>query len=231
MSTTFDKILDHFDLVGNFRAAQNRDARARRICRRHRQVLQFLIHQKPGGGLLDETDHADGRRVRAMRGTERVVHIDVAKLRELLRKAGIVGLFFRVIAQVFQQQHFARLGQHGFHCRPDAIRREFHRLAEKLLPELRGHRLHAHLRIRLAFGAAEVRREDHARAVLQRVIDGRQRRANALVAGDFLPAVGQRNIEIHANEDAFPVQIEVFDRQFCHLKFELSKTAGHGNQK
>ena len=161
-----------------------------------------------------------------MCGAERIVHVDVAQLRELFREPRVVGLFFRVVAKVLQQQNLAWLRQHGFHCRSDAIGRQFHGFAQKLF-ELRGHRLHAHFRIRLAFGAAQMRRENHARAVLQSVLDGRYRGANALVAGDLLPAIGERNIEIHPNEDAFPVQIKIFDRQFGHLRSSLTSGQNH----
>ena len=59
------------------------------------EILEFLFHQQAGRGLRDEMGDAFGGSVRAMRGTERVVHIDVAELRELLRELRIVGLFFR----------------------------------------------------------------------------------------------------------------------------------------
>ena len=52
-------------------------------------------------------------------------------------------------------------------------------------------------------------RQDHRRALFERVSDGRQRRSNALVAGNFLAAGGQRNVEIHADEDAFARQIQI----------------------
>ena len=56
-----------------------------------------------------------------MRGPERVVHVDVAEVGELLGKPGIVLLFLRMKAQVLEQQHFAGLGQHRFDRRADAI--------------------------------------------------------------------------------------------------------------
>ena len=96
----------------------------------------------------------------------------------------------------------------------DAIGRHRHRPAEQLL-QARGDGLEAHLRIRLALGTAEVGREDHAGAVVERVLNGRQRRLDALVAGDFhfAPVVLlQRDIEIDANEHAFAVEIEITNR-------------------
>ena len=49
----------------------------------HAQVLQFLLHQQAGGGLRHELDHAHGGGVRAVRGAERVVHVDVAERGQL----------------------------------------------------------------------------------------------------------------------------------------------------
>jgi hypothetical protein len=57
-----------------------------------------------------------------------------------------------------------------------------------------------------------VRRQNDAGAVLQRVLNGRQRRLDALVAGDFHVALFvllQRDVEIHADENSFAVQIEI----------------------
>jgi hypothetical protein len=157
-----------------------------------------------------------------MGGPESVIHIDVAQFRELFRKPRVIRLLLGVIAQVLQKQHLARRRQHGFHFRTHAIRRESHGSAQKLL-QLRGHRLHTHLRIRLAFGTAQVRCEDYARAVFQSVINRRDGSQYALVAGDFLPAVllrggGERNVEIHSDEDTLPFEVEIPDRQFRHLR-------------
>ena len=73
------QVLNHFDLVGHLRAAQNRDARPRRIPGRLGQIFEFLVHQQAGGRLLDEGDHPHGGGVRAMRRAERVVHVNVAE--------------------------------------------------------------------------------------------------------------------------------------------------------
>ncbi len=146
-----------------------------------------------------------------MRRAERVVHIDVAQGRQFPRELGVVLLFLGVEAQVFEQQHFAGRGLHGFHFRPDAIGRHLHRAAEQFA-QARRHRLQTHFRIRLAFGPPEVGRQDDAGAVFERVLNGGQRRLDALVAGDFHVApliLLERHIEIHADEDPLPVQIEI----------------------
>ena len=122
-------------------------------------------------------------------------------------------------AQVFEQQHFARRRLHGFHFGADAIGRHLHRAAQQFL-QPRGGRLQAHFRIRLALGTPQVRRQDDTGSVIERVLDGGQRRLDALVAGDFHVALFvllQRHIEIHADENSFPVQIEIAYRKIGHI--------------
>ena len=125
--------------------------------------------------------------MRAVRGAEGVVHVHVAQLRQLLRKFGIVLLLFRVVAEILEQQHLARLGHHRLHLRSDAIRRHLHGPAQHLREAL-CHRLQAHLRIRLALGPAEVAGQHQAGALLERVLDRRQRRLDALVGRNLLAA-------------------------------------------
>ena len=48
------------------------------------------------------------RSMGAMRAAEGVVHVDVAETGKLFREGRIVGFFFGVKAQIFEQQHLAR---------------------------------------------------------------------------------------------------------------------------
>ena len=77
--------------------------------------------------MRDEADHALGGSVGAMRGTERVVDVEVAQRGEFLGERGIVLLFLGMEAEVFEQQDFAGLRLHGFDFRPDAIGRHLYR--------------------------------------------------------------------------------------------------------
>src|SRR6185437_1433673 len=58
--------------------------------------------------------------------------------------------------------------------------------------------------------------ENHPRAMIQRVLNGRQGSADSFVAGDFLSSVRQRNIEVHANEYGLVLEIEIANRDFSH---------------
>ena len=79
------QVLHHFDLVGNFRAAENRDERPLRIRNRLAEIREFLLHQQAGGGLAHELRDAHNRSMRAMRGAERVANEkSVAERGELL---------------------------------------------------------------------------------------------------------------------------------------------------
>jgi len=52
-------------------------------------------------------DHAFGGSVRAVRGAECVVDVNIAQRGQFLGEFGIVLLLLRMEAQVFQQQHLA----------------------------------------------------------------------------------------------------------------------------
>ena len=145
-----------------------------------------------------------------MRGAERVVHVDVAKRSQLFRKLRIVLFLLRVKAQILQQQDFTGRRFHGFHFGTDTIRRHLYGPAQQFFQTL-GHRLQAHFRIGLAFRTAQMRGQDDAGPLLQRVADGRQRRFDALVARDLLAAGRQGNIKVHTNKDTLILQIEIAD--------------------
>ena len=66
----------------------------------------------------------------------------------------------------------------------------------------------------LSFWPAQVRRENHARAMFGRVIDRRQRRANARIVVNS--AVFDGNVEIDSNEDAFAGKFQIPDGELGH---------------
>ena len=127
------EVLDDFDFVGDFGAAEDGDAGARRIGGGHAEILQFLLHEESGGGLRDVLDHALGGSVGAMGGAEGVVDVEIAEGGEFLGEGGIVLLLFGVEAQIFEEEDFAGGGFHGLDFGADAIGRHLDRPIEQLL--------------------------------------------------------------------------------------------------
>jgi len=149
--------------------------------------------------------------MRAVCGTEGVVHVDIGEFGQRLRKRGIVLFLFRVEPQVLEQDEVRAAahvrGRHGRARRiADAIVRKRHGPLEQRL-EPRRHGLEAELRRRLALGAPQVRRQDHRGALVQRVLNRRQGRRDAGVVGDR--AVLDRHVEVDANEHALAAKRKV----------------------
>ena len=156
-----------------------------------------------------------------MRGAEGVVDIEIGELAKLPGEVLVVGFFFGVEAEVFEQQGLAffQLARHFFGFGADALGTEADVLAARQFlvehhAQTFGDGLEAHLGIRLAFGTAEVRGENEARAVAQSVLDGGQGFADAGVVHDA--AVVERDVEIHAHEDAAVVEREIENGKLGH---------------
>ena len=73
-----DQVVDDADLILDLRAAEDRDQRALGILERAAHELDLLLDQKAHGGGQELGDAAGGG-VRAVRGAERVVHVEVGK--------------------------------------------------------------------------------------------------------------------------------------------------------
>ena len=120
-------------------------------------------------------------------------------------------------AQILQQQRLPtlQLVGHLLRLHANTVGRKSHVLAApqsvvKQDAQPLGHRLHAHFGIGLALGTPEVRRQDEPRAMAQRVFNAGQRFPDAGVIHHA--AVIERNVEIHAHEDALVVQREITNR-------------------
>ncbi len=174
------------------------------------EELHFLLDQESGRGRQEMRQPLGGG-VRPVRGTEGVVDVHVAHDRKLLGEARVVGRLFLVEAHVFEHQHVAGLEGlgHRLGLRPDAIRRHFHGLLQKLGQPVRRD-LQAELRRRTALGPAQVAHEHERGArLLQDIRDGRQGLADARVVGDF--SVLHRHVEIDAHEHALVPEVHVLD--------------------
>ena len=167
-----------------------------------------------------------------MRGAESVIDVNIAELGEAgtegfhFFRIGLelgtvfelyLALFLDVEAEVLQQDHVARLGlgAGGLNFRADAVVEELHRLAEQLRERI-GDGLEGKFLDALAVRTAKVAHQNHRRTLVERVFDGRQRRLNALGVGDGTGGFVLRDVEIHADQGAFALQVEIFNKQFGH---------------
>ena len=151
-----------------------------------------------------------------MRGAESVTdEKTVAKRGELFRKALVVFFLLGMEADIFEHEHFAVAERFALalRSRTDAIEGERYRPAEKFFELFRGG-LDGIFWIGTTLGAAEMRSEDQAPALLNGEAERGQCLANAGIVGD--DAVFQGNVEVHANENAFAPEIQVVDGEFIH---------------
>ena len=85
----FEQRVDHAELVAHLHAAEHHDERLLRRVEQRAQHLDLACEQPPGG-RRHHPRRPDDRRVRAVRGAERVVDVHVAELGEVRRERGIV---------------------------------------------------------------------------------------------------------------------------------------------
>ena len=130
---------------------------------------------RPGGRVLDVLDDADRRGVRAVRGAEGVVDVEVGERAEALGQLRVVLRLARLEADVLEH-HDVAVGH------VVEVRRELDVDAEQAR-QVVGDRLQRELRLAV-LGPAEVRDEQELRAPLAQLLDRRQRAADAGVVGD-----------------------------------------------
>src|SRR5260370_31916737 len=151
-----------------------------------------------------------------MRGAEGIADEKaVAESGELFRKGLAVFFLMGREADIFEHQHLAvahRLAL-AFGTGADTIECECHGIAEKLFKLFRDG-LHGIFQVRAAFGTAEMRSENEAGAFLDGKADRWERFADAGVVGDH--AVFERNVEVHADEDALAAKVEIADGELVH---------------
>ena len=178
-------------------------------------MIELLHHQQPGRGVGDAPRHADGRGVGPVRGPEGVVDVGVAGRGQGGRERGVVGLFPGVEAQVLEQHDAAGAGpdQRGGHGIADGVGREGHREVEKLRQAL-ADRQQGESGIRSALGAAEMRPHDEGRPALEGQPQGREGGADARIVVD--DAFAERDVEVDADEESPPVELEVADGSLGH---------------
>jgi hypothetical protein len=140
----------------------------------------------------------------AVRGAERLVHVDVAELREVRAERGVVLGLPRLEAQVLEHHDVARARRRDqrLDARPDDRGRERDVGAEQLA-QARRDRCHRVLRVDDALRATEVAGDDHHRALRAQPVDRRQRGRDAEVV--LHHAVSQRHVEVDAHQCPLPL--------------------------
>src|SRR5450759_3784863 len=226
-----EQVLDDSDLVADFGAAEDGDEGALGVLQGAAQILQLFFHEQTGGGFLHELRDANRGSMGTMGGAEGVVDVEIGELGELLRKMFVVGFFLGVEAEVFEQQRlaFLELERHFFGFGPNALGAEADVFAARQFfvehhAQTLGNGLEAQLWIGLAFGTAEVRREDEAGAVSQSVLDAGQGFADAGVVHDA--AVVERDVEVDTHEDAVIVEREIANGKLGHGKHPIVGRSG-----
>jgi hypothetical protein len=155
-----------------------------------------------------------------MRRTERIIYVDIREAGEGRGKVGLVLLLFRVKAKILEE-YDAIPGANGLvygRFRPftDAVLGKGHRPPENLRKP-RGYRSKAELPCYGPLRPPEMAGEhSHRRTTIQRVLDRRNRGADASVVADA--SLLERDVEVDADEDALALQIEVFDRQLSQMR-------------
>ena len=165
--------------------------------------------------------HSRGRCVRPVRGSERVVDVDVRECRERVREIRVVSLFASVEAQIFEEQYppIAEIVDraagglaHAFFAKRDARTQQ--------LGESRCDWPQRKRRYGVPLGSTEMGGDDHPRSRLLQSANRRQRCAQARVVCDG--SVLQRHVEIRSNEDALPTHAigeQVVQASYAHPRF------------
>ena len=155
-----------------------------------------------------------------MSRAEGVINIDIGQSGEGLREGCVVLFLFFVKAKILEE-YDAIPGANGLvygRFRPftDAVLGKGHRPPENLRKP-RGYRSKAELPCYGPLRPPEMAGEhSHRRTTIQRVLDRRNRGADACVVADA--ALLERDVEVDADEDALALQIEVFDRQLSQMR-------------
>ena len=152
-----------------------------------------------------------------MGNAERIIDREIAARGELLRELGIVLLLFLVVAEVLEEQDFARLQRclRGIRLSADAVGRPLDIAAEEL-GEVLDEVLRRELRLTRLGRTADVAGEHERSAVVEQVVERRQRAHHARVVRDVLVLV-ERDVVVYADEDLLALDVYIFDGFLIHI--------------
>ena len=152
-----------------------------------------------------------------MHGSERIRHEDVCQICQRFCKRGIVLFLFLMEAGVFEQNDFSvfHVCDSSLCAFADGVFGEPDLRIGQQLGKLFTDRCECVLFIDLSLRTAEMRAEDDFRVVCEQVLDRRQCCDDTLVVRN-LAVLGQRYVEVHANENFLAGYLNVFNRFLCH---------------
>ena len=101
-----EQVVEDLELARDLRPADDRRERAGRLPHEPREHRDLALHQEARVGRQELGD-ADRARVGAVRRAERVVHVQLRVVRELLRESRVVLLLRRVEPQVLEDEQLA----------------------------------------------------------------------------------------------------------------------------
>ncbi len=148
---------------------------------------------------------------------EGVVNIDVGQLCQRVGHLGVVRLLLREEADVLQQDDFARFQRFRrlHRLRSDDVIKRVHRRAQQLAQTVAdAHARHPQLLDDLSVRPPEVRAEHDPRAMLAKVLNGRQRSAQAAIVEDAARLLVEGHVEVDTHQHALTLDVDVTD---CHL--------------
>ena len=201
-----EEVLDDLELVGDFRAAEDRHERPLRRFEHVAEIFQLLLHEQAGRGVRQQARDGVHGRVRAMRGAERVVHMQRSASAASGGPLRRPGRFFLLR----DESAGSRAARHGlpacavrmaFAAADRRCSRRRTSRAGQAVP--RGDRPPAeglNSGFGLPFGRPRWLARIHRGAVVERVLDGRQRCPDTRVVANH--AALERHVEVDADEDA-----------------------------
>src|SRR5437588_7806028 len=150
------------------------------------QIFKLLLHQKTHRARLEKHGNADSRGVRAMRGPEGIIDIDVAEFRESTGELWVVRFLPGMKTQIFQERDVAVLhrGNDLFRHLANYVVTEDDRLIDQGVQMIADWSERVLLDT-FSLRPAEVRHQNRLRLLLAQIIDCRQRFPNSRVVGDF----------------------------------------------
>src|SRR5207253_4744348 len=188
-------------------------------------IFKLLLHPKTHRARLAEHGKADSRGVRAMRGPEGIIDIDVAEFRESTGELWVVRFLPGMKTQIFQERDVAVLhrGDDLFRHLANYVVTEDDRLIDQGVQMIADWSERVFLDT-FSLRPAEVRHQNRLRLLLAQIIDCRQRFPNSCVVGDFnfVAVLFDRHIEINARQNALPANIDISDRKFRHYLPSIS---------